>query len=179
MKVGEIMSVFVQALFIFLARITDVSIGTLRTILLVKGNRRIAAVLGFFEVMIYLIVLGNVVGNLNKPILIIAYCLGYASGNIIGGKIEERLSLGRVSAEIIVKENYQDVVKVLRDEGFGVTIFEGMGLEGKSYLLNIALERKQIAKLNKVVSKINPQAFITVTDVRSSVGGHFVPKKRF
>jgi len=173
------MPVFVQALFIFFARILDVSIGTLRTILLVKGNRRIAAFLGFFEVMIYLIVLGNVVGNLNKPILIIAYCLGYACGNIIGGKIEERLSLGRVTAEIIVKEDYEDIVKVLRDEGFGVTIFEGMGLEGKSYMLNIILERKQIQKLNKVVRRIKPNAFITLTDVRSSMGGHFIPRKMF
>jgi len=173
------MPVFVQALFIFFARILDVSIGTLRTILLVKGNRRIAAILGFFEVMIYLIVLGNVVGNLNKPILIISYCLGYACGNIIGGKIEERLSLGRVTAEIIVKEDYEDIVKVLRDEGFGVTIFEGMGLEGKSYMLNIILERKQIQKLSKVVKRIKPNAFITLTDVRSSMGGHFIPRKMF
>jgi len=173
------MPVFVQALFIFFARISDVSIGTLRTILLVKGNRKIAAVLGFFEVMIYLIVLGKVVGNLNKPILIIAYCLGYACGNIIGGKIEERLSLGKVTAEIIVKEDYEDIVKVLRDEGFGVTIFEGIGLEGKSYMLNIILERRQVQKLNKVVKKIKPNAFVTVTDVRSSIGGHFIPKKMF
>ena len=173
------MSIILQALFIFFARILDVSIGTLRTILLVKGNRRIAAVLGFFEVMIYLVVLGKVVGNMNEPILIIAYGLGYASGNIIGGKIEEKLSLGRVSAGVVLKENCDEVVQSLRDEGFGVTIFEGMGLEGKSYMLNIILERRQIQKLNKAVYKIDPNAFITVTDIRSSVGGHFVPKKKF
>lgn len=173
------MSIFLQALFIFLARITDVSIGTLRTILLVKGNRKVAAVLGFFEVMIYLIVLGRVVGNINKPILIIAYCLGYAAGNIIGGKIEEKLSLGRVSAGVILKESYEEVVQALRNEGFGVTIFEGMGLEGKSYMLNIICERRQIQKLNKAINKIVPNAFITVTDIRSSLGGHFVPKKKF
>lgn len=172
------MSILLQALFIFFARILDVSIGTLRTILLVKGNRRIAAVLGFFEVMIYLIVLGKVVGNINKPILIMAYCLGYACGNVIGGKIEEKLSLGRVSAEIILKENYEDVVQNLRNEGFGVTIFEGMGLEGKSYMLNISLERKQIQKLYKTVYKVDSNAFITVMDIRSSIGGHFLPKKK-
>lgn len=173
------MSIILQALFIFFARILDVSIGTLRTILLVKGNRRIAAVLGFFEVMIYLVVLGKVVGNMNKPILIIAYGLGYACGNIIGGKIEEKLSLGRVSAGVVLKEKCDEVVQSLRDEGFGVTIFEGMGLEGKSHMLNIILERRQIQKLNKAVYKIDPNAFITVTDIRSSMGGHFVPKKKF
>ncbi|NLM43798.1 MAG: DUF2179 domain-containing protein [Clostridiales bacterium] len=172
------MPVIVQALLIFLARISDVSIGTLRTILLVKGNRKIAAFLGFFEVLIYLIVLSNVVGNLNKPILIVAYCLGYASGNLVGGKIEERLSLGRVSAVIMLKGSYEEIVKVLRNEGFGVTIFKGMGLDGESYMLNVILERRQIQKLNKVVYKLNPHAFITITDVRSSAGGHFVPKKK-
>lgn len=128
--------------------------------------------------MIYLIVLGKVVGNINKPILIIAYCLGYACGNIIGGRIEEKLSLGRVSAGVILKENYEDVVQALRDGGFGVTIFEGMGLEGKSYMLNIILERRHINKLYKAVHKIDPHAFITISDIRSSMGGHFVPKKK-
>ena len=73
------MSILLQALFIFFARITDVSIGTMRTILLVKGQRRIASMLGFFEVMIYLIVLGKVVGNVDKPVLILAYCSGEAT----------------------------------------------------------------------------------------------------
>ena len=172
------MAIYVQALFIFLARILDVSMGTMRTILLVKGNRKIAAVLGFFEVMIFLLVLGNVVGNINKPILIIAYCSGFAFGNIIGGKLEEKLSIGKVSAEVTLKGNNQEVIQALRDEGFGVTIFEGMGLEGKSYMLNVILERKQIKKFRHIISSIDPNAFITISDIRTSAGGYFVPVKK-
>lgn len=171
------MDIILQAIFIFLARITDVSIGTIRTILLVKGHRRIASVMGFFEVMIYLIVLGKVVGNIDKPILILAYCLGYASGNIIGSKIEERLSIGRLVAQIIVKDMLEELVLSLREEGFGVTIIEGEGKEGKSYLLNIILERKQLRKLYKIVDGCSCGAFITTMDVRSSLGGYFQPKK--
>lgn len=172
------MTIYVQALFIFMARILDVSMGTVRTILLVKGNRKIAAVLGFFEVMIFLLVLGNVVGNINRPILIIAYCAGFAFGNIVGGKIEEMLSIGKVSAEVIIKENVEEVIQALRNEGFGVTIFEGMGLEGKSYMMNIILERKNIKKFREIMKKADPNAFITIFDIRTSAGGHFVPIKK-
>lgn len=171
------MSILLQALFIFAARIMDVSIGTLRTILLVKGQRRIASVLGFFEVMIYLIVLGKVVGNIDKPALIIAYCLGYAAGNIIGSKIEEKLSIGRLVAQVIVKEMLDEIVQKLRAAGFGVTIFEGEGREGRSYMLNIILDRKQIRKLHEIIDGCDCGAFITTMDVRSSLGGYFQPKK--
>lgn len=171
------MDILLQALFIFTARIIDVSIGTLRTILLVKGQRKIASVLGFFEVMIYLIVLGKVVGNINKPVLIIAYCLGYATGNIIGSKIEEKLSIGRLVAQVIVKEQLAELVQKLRDTGFGVTIFEGEGREGKSYMLNIILDRKQVRKLHEIIDNCDCGAFITTMDVRSSLGGYFQPKK--
>ena len=171
------MDIFLQALMICLARIVDVSMGTMRTILLVKGHRRIASVLGFFEVMIYLIVLGKVVGNVNRPVLILAYCFGYAMGNIVGSKIEEKLSIGRVVAQVIVKEISDELIGSLRNAGFGVTIFEGEGKEGKSYMLNIILNRKQVRKLNEIVDRCDCGVFITIMDVRSSLGGYFQPKK--
>ena len=126
------MNILLQVIFIFFARIADVSIGTMRTILLVKGQRRIASVLGFFEVMIYLIVLGKVVGNVDKPVLILAYCSGYAAGNIIGSKIEERLSIGRLVVQVIVKETMEELVESLRDAGFGVTIIEAKARKVKA-----------------------------------------------
>ena len=172
------MSLYVQALFIFFARILDVSMGTVRTILLVKGNRKIAAALGFFEVMVFLVVLGNVVGKINEPILIIAYCGGFACGNIIGGKLEEKLSIGRVSAEIVLKERNEELLKALRNEGFGVTVFEGVGLEGSSYMMKAILERKQIRGFRKVIEEVDPKAFVTIFDIRTSAGGYFVPIKK-
>ncbi len=171
------MELFVQALIIFFARITDVSMGTIRMILLVKGHRKIAAVIGFFEVMIYLIVLGKVVGNINKPLLIIAYCLGYASGNFVGSKLEEKLSIGRLLVQIIVKEISCGIVDTLRNAGFGVTIFEGEGMDGSSYMLNVITERKKVRELKEIVNNQDCGAFLTTMDVRSSLGGYFQPKK--
>lgn len=171
------MNIFVQALFVFFARILDVSIGTLRTILLVKGYRKIAAVLGFFEVMIYLIVLGKVVGNINQPVLIIAYCLGYASGNFIGSKIEEKISIGRLAAQVILKDLNMSLVDRLREAGFGVTIIEGEGKEGRSYLLHVITERKHARNLFDIIDDCDCAAFVTTTDIRSSYGGYFQPKK--
>lgn len=171
------MELILQAFFIFAARIIDVSMGTIRMILLVKGQRRVATVIGFFEVMIYLIVLGKVVGNINKPLLIIAYCLGYASGNFVGSKLEEKLSIGRLLVQIIVKDVNGGLVEALRDAGFGVTIFEGHGMEGSSYMLNIITERKKVRELQGIANEQNYGAFITTMDVRSSLGGYFQPKK--
>lgn len=171
------MELVIQALIIFFARIIDVSMGTIRMILLVKGQRKIATMIGFFEVMIYLIVLGKVVGSINKPLLIIAYCLGYASGNFVGSKLEERLSIGRLLVQIIVKDISCEVVAALRNAGFGVTIFEGEGMEGSSYMLNVITERKKVRELQQIVNELNCGAFITTMDVRSSLGGYFQPKK--
>jgi uncharacterized protein YebE (UPF0316 family) len=171
------MELISQALFIFFARIVDVSMGTLRVILLVKGQRKIAALLGFFEVMIYLIVLGKVVGNIDKPFLIIVYCLGYASGNYVGSKIEEKLSIGRLLVQIIVKEIKCGIVDALRDAGFGVTIFEGEGMDGSSYMLNVITERKKVNELKEIINKLDCGAFLTTMDVRSSLGGYFQPKR--
>jgi uncharacterized protein YebE (UPF0316 family) len=171
------MVILTQALFIFFARITDVSMGTIRMIMLVKGQRRIAALIGFFEVMIYLVVLGKVVGNINKPILILAYCLGYASGNFVGSKLEERISIGRLLVQIIIKEIDGTLVQALRDAGFGVTIFKGEGMDGESYMLNVITERKKLALLQQIAKTQDCGAFITTMDIRSSLGGYFQSQK--
>jgi uncharacterized protein YebE (UPF0316 family) len=171
------MDIFLQALFIFFARIVDVSMGTVRMILLVKGNRRVATIIGFFEVMIYIFILGKVVGGLNNPILIFSYCAGYASGNFVGSKIEERLSIGKVIAQVIISDISDGLVERLRDSGYGVTIFEGEGRDGKRYMLNIILERKKIKELYSLIDNNDSSAFITTMDIRSSMGGYFQPKK--
>lgn len=171
------MEVLFQALFIFFARILDVSMGTMRMILLVKGNRKIATIIGFFEVMIYIIILGKVVGSFNNPFLVLSYCLGYACGNFVGSKVEEKLSIGKVVAQIIVKDISVGVVEKLRESGFGVTIFEGEGKEGKRYMLNIILKRKKVRELHILISEFDCNAFITTMDIRSSLGGYFRPKK--
>jgi uncharacterized protein YebE (UPF0316 family) len=127
--------------------------------------------------MIYLIVLGKVVGNIDKPFLIIVYCFGYATGNYVGSKLEEKRSIGRLLVQIIVKEIKCGIVDTLRDAGFGVTIFEGEGMDGNSYMLNVITERKKVKELKAIINNQDCGAFLTTMDVRSSLGGYFQPKK--
>lgn len=167
------MSIFLQAVIIFFARIADMSLSTVRTISLVKGERKLAAVLGFFEVMIYMLVLGNVVDNLDNPVLLFTYCFGFACGNLVGGFVENKLSMGRVCAQVFIKEEHIDVCNDLRAAGFGVTTFEGYGFNGKSYMLNIITDRKKIHELRKVIDDYDSNIFVSIMDIRSAQGGHF------
>jgi len=112
----------VLPLFIFFARICDVSIGTIRIIMIGRSRRGMAALLGFFEVIIWLIAVSQVLGHLNNVISYIAYGAGFAAGNYVGISIENRLAMGMQSVQIITEENLKALSMLLRQEGFGVTI---------------------------------------------------------
>ncbi|NPV42719.1 hypothetical protein H0A61_02836 [Koleobacter methoxysyntrophicus] len=161
-------------LFIFFARVIDVSLMTTRTLMIVRGKRAYAAFIGFFEIIIYIIALNKVVNNLDNPANILAYALGFATGNYMGSFIEEKMALGNIAAQIIPKKNGDDLQEVLRDEGFGVTVLEGMGKEGTKKILNVALKRKNLPKLLDIVNRFDDGAFITVMDARTTRGGYFM-----
>lgn len=166
-------------LFIFFARVVDMSSSTLRMLLIVRGKRIYAAALGFFEVLVYVTALGKVVSGLSDYRNLLAYALGFACGNYVGSYIEEKIAIGKITAQIIssVREgNY--IAKLLRNNGFGVTVIEGEGKEGKRYVLNVMLERKNIDKLYSVLDEMEEPPFVTVFDIRSMKGGYFTKMKR-
>jgi len=111
---------------IFFARVVDVTLSTIRTLMVVQGRKPLAALIGFFEVGIYISVLGKVVTSLDNPYNLLAYCAGFAAGNYVGITIENKIALGNLSAQIILKtaEN-KELVDTLRDNGFGVTVIQG------------------------------------------------------
>src|SRR6056297_1513927 len=109
------------SILIFLARVMDVSMGTIRTLMVVRGKRIYAALIGFFEVTIYIIALQKVVTSLDRPLNLIAYSLGLAAGNYFGSLLEEKMALGQISAQLIPGKNQQQMIKNLREAGFGVT----------------------------------------------------------
>jgi uncharacterized protein YebE (UPF0316 family) len=160
-------------LFIFVARITDVSMATIRMLMIVKGKRKYAALIGFFEVMIYVTALGRVVSNLNNPLNLLSYASGFACGNFLGSLIEEKMAMGNIVAQVISKHDTDKITKVLRESGFGVTIIEGYGREGASHILNVTFERKRLPKFYDVMDGVDSNAFITITDARSIRGGYF------
>lgn len=160
-------------LFIFCARVVDMSCTTVRTILLVRGQRLIAAVIGFFEVSVYILALNQVVGRLNNPLNLLFYALGFATGNYVGSVIEERVALGFVTVEIIPTRPDSRLPQLLREEGFGVTCFPAEGKEGERLVLHVLLKRKRLPHLLDTLMHQDEKAFYSIMDARSIHGGFF------
>lgn len=166
-------------LFIFFARVTDVSLATVRMLMVVQGRKLQAALIGFFEVAIYITALGKVVNSLNNPMNLFSYALGFACGNYLGIIIENKIALGNLAAQIILKISDNDsLIKILRENGFGVTVIEGQGLEGTREILNVIINRKDLLNLKKIVYEFDKSAFITVNNINPISGGYFSPIRK-
>lgn len=172
------MELFLGYLFIFVARLADVSMATIRMIMVVRGKRLMAALIGFFEITIYILAIGKVLNGLNNPINILIYALGFATGNYLGIFIEGKMALGNIIAQVISEHEVMKLVDLLRDEGFAVTVIEGYGRTGIRHLLHITLKRKYLDKLYEILDKHDKKAFITVTDARAIRGGYFYAGKK-
>lgn len=172
------MEVFLGYLFIFGARILDVSMSTIRMLMVVQGRKKYAAIIGFFEVTIYIVALGKVVNGLSNPGNLLAYALGFASGNYIGCYIEEKIALGNLTAQVILNESDDSIIQELRNNGFGVTVLVGQGKEGPKNMLNITLKRKDLDKLHNLLTGLDKEAFITVSSTKLIRGGYFSAIKR-
>ncbi|AKL93978.1 putative protein UPF0316 [Clostridium aceticum] len=165
-------------LFIYFAKVSDVTLATIRMIMVVKGRRIQAALIGFVEIIIYIMAIGKVLTELNNPVNVIAYALGFASGNYMGIFVEEKMALGSIIVQVISLGNSMYLVEKLRAEGFGVTVVEGYGREGMQHLLNIMMQRKNLPKLYRIIDEHDKKAFVTITDARSIRGGYFTRFKR-
>lgn len=155
------------------ARILDVSIGTVRIILVSRGKGIIAAVLGFFEVIIWLLAVAHVVTNVTHVSAYIAYGLGFALGNIIGIAIEKRLAIGMQIIRIIKPDTLDTLQMMLRDEGFGVTTVEGYGGRSQVEIIYVVTERKDANHALEIINGLEPEAFVTVQDIYSAQRGVF------
>jgi len=109
----------------------------------------------------------------------LAYCAGFAAGNFVGITIENKIAMGNLSAQIILKSSSEsDLVDALRCNGFGVTILEAQGIEGPREILNVVLNRKDMQKLKSVVDSVDNNAFITINNITPVRGGYFAPMKK-
>ena len=158
-------------LFIFFARVVDVSLTTMRTLMLVRGKGLYAAMIGFFEVIIYITALNKVVNSLDNPVYLIVYALGFATGNYIGTYIEEKLAIGLTTIQIITEQ--EETCTSIREMGFGVTSFEGQGKEGVKKILIVSMPRKELKRLLRFIDENDSTAFVTIMDTRASKGGYF------
>ena len=163
--------------FIFFARITDVSLGTLRILFITKGQRYYAALIGFIEVAIYIIALKRVIGCLDNLVYVIPYAGGFAAGSILGSFIEEKMAFGYLTAQIIPNNGWEKLLKNLRSAGFGVTTLNGQGLTGPKVILEVSLERKKLDLFNELIEKNDHSAFVTIFETKKIKGGYFLKRK--
>jgi uncharacterized protein YebE (UPF0316 family) len=154
-------------LLIVLARIGDVSFGTIRTICVVNGRRGIAWILAIFEILIWLAVVSKVITNLNNYYYAISYAIGYATGNYVGITIEKYLAFGEQVVRVFTRKG-EAMAAVLRDAGFGVTMLVGQGRDGPVDLLFVQTLRKVAPKAAQQAHRIDPECFIVVDDIRST-----------
>lgn len=172
------MELFLGYMMIFFMRILDVSISVIRTLLMVRGKKFQAAGLGVIEIIVYITVLGKVMAQLDNLGNLIAYALGFGSGQIVGIFIEQKMALGDVTVQVITKEDENELVELLREEGFGVTVLQGYGKDGIKHILNIVLKRSMQPKLIKHLEKYDNEAFITVMDTKYIHGGYLQRMKK-
>lgn len=168
------MGLIIGYLFIFLARVTDVTLATIRMLMVVQGRKFHAAIIGFFEVTIYVTVLGKVVSSLDNIGNLLAYALGFACGNYIGIIIENKIALGKIAAQVVLKgDNNQELIGILRENGFGVTVINGCGREGNSQILHMAINRKDLEHLKEIIYDYDEKVFITANSINPISGGYF------
>lgn len=160
------LGVLETAILVFLARILDVSLGTTRIILLSKGNRLEASVIGFFESLVWIVVTAQIIKHLENPIYYVAFAGGFACGNYVGLILENKLALGNVIVRVITRQEPEALIKALREEGFIITTVDAEGRDGPVVIIFAVLERKKIESFLKIVDRFSPQAFYTVEDVR-------------
>lgn len=151
-------------LVIFVARVVEVSLATLRIILLVRGRRWVAAGIAFLASISWVIAAGAVLTNLSDPSRAVTYALGYAAGTLAGGWLEERLALGKAVLRIVTPIESPSPAEALRGAGFGVTVLNAEGLYGPVRVAFSALDRRRIPEAIRIVRQVNPEAFVTVED---------------
>ncbi len=154
-------------LLIFLARVSDVTLGTLRMVFVARGEKGKAALLGFFEVLIWLSAISYILQNLTTISNYFAYAAGFATGNFLGLKIEEKMALGLLGVTVITNRDAGGLIEQLKREKYGITSVSASGATGRVRIVFSVIRRKDLESLRRVVEQFHPNAFIATQNVRS------------
>jgi uncharacterized protein YebE (UPF0316 family) len=173
----EIYQYIVLPAIIFFAHICDVSLGTMRIVFVSKGKKNIAPFLGFFELLIWIIVISEILKQADSIVCYIAYAGGYAAGNFIGMNIEERIALGSQLIQVFSSKDIAPLRTCLNEAGFGTTVVEGDGSAGKTNILYTVINRKTFAKAEKILKEFDPLIFYVIEDVKLVKSGIFPQAK--
>lgn len=168
---------FLLPVLIFIARVADVSLGTVRVIFVSRGLKYLAPVVGFFEIIIWLLAIGQIMQNLSNPACYIAYAGGFATGNFIGIWIAEKLSLGVVLIRVITSKDASELLEYLKSAEYGVTSVDAQGSEGKVQVVFSIVPRREVPGVVNLIKQFNPKAFYTIEEVGFVEKGIFPVRK--
>lgn len=164
---------------IFFGKIVEVSIATLRMVLINRGERVKGSFIAFFDILLWIVVTGTVLeGYQQDPLRIVVFALAFAVGNYLGSWLEDKLAFGLSSIQVIVSsdESSENLAKNLREQNFGVTVTSGSGRSGKRDILLLHLKRKKIGEAVGLIKANSPDAVIVINDSRAITGGYIGQK---
>ncbi len=168
---ADLIARIAMPVLIFCARICDVSLGTVQLIFVTRGFRRLASVLGFFDILIYLFAITQIMRNLDDFTNYIAYGAGYATGTYVGMWLESKISLGTVMIRVVTNKDASDLISRLKNENYGVTTEDAMGAQGSVQVILTIVKRVHVSNVVSLITQFNPQAFYTIEDVRFVAAG--------
>jgi uncharacterized protein YebE (UPF0316 family) len=163
---------------IFFMRICDVSLATVRMLLIMRNAKVWAPVIGFFEVLIWVLAAGTAIRHLDNPWHLLGYASGFGAGNLVGLWLEERLAIGFASVQVFTSAQGPELAAALRAFGHGVTELRGAGRDGPVDLLLSVVKRRDLPAVRQLVNDLAPQSFISVEEPTAIQHGWTFPKRR-
>ncbi|MEA4906666.1 MAG: DUF2179 domain-containing protein [Chloroflexi bacterium] len=157
---------WLSALAIFMMRVGDMSLDTIRVLFVVRGRKKLAWCLGILQSAIYVLAISSVLAHLDNPVNILGYAAGFATGNVVGMYIEERLAIGHIHVTIVSPARGAAVAAELREDGYAVTELSGRGRNGMVTVMLVDVLRKDVDSIETIVLESDPEAFVTAEDVR-------------
>jgi len=165
-------------ILIFCSRLADVSLGTLRSVLASKGKKKIVPFIGFFEVLLWLLAISQIMQNLNNVMCYIAWASGYAMGSYLGLTIEEKLAIGVQVVRIITNQNSDAFITELRTTNHGVTVIDGHGARGPVKMIFTIVKRKEVSDVIQLINAHHLQSFYSVEDIKDASQVYYGGKSR-
>mgnify|MGYP001067797332 FL=1 len=154
------------ALMIFTLRVVDMALDTIRVLFVVRGKKLVVWILGLFQSLVFVVAISSVLTELDNILNVVGYATGFATGNLVGMLIEQRLAIGHTLVTIISSNRGAYIAEKLRNGGYAVTEIAGRGRDGTVFELHASVLRKDVSSVETIVLEADPQAFVTAEDVR-------------
>lgn len=176
---SDIFIYVILPILIFLSRIFDQSVGILRIIFATKGLKYPAFFAGFMESLIWLIAIGQIMNHLDNALCYLAYAGGFATGNVVGIYLEQKLSIGYVMVRVIFQKDSETTISLLREADYRLTISDAEGMDQPVKVVFSTIMRNRLKVFLKILNQNNPNAFYTIEDVKMVKQGYSLKKESF